>query len=227
MLYIVATPIGNLEDLSLRQAKTLTSVDYILAEDTRSTGLLILKIKDLFGLATKSSQRLISYYKEKEFEKLPEVLDLLKENKEVALISQSGLPLISDPGFLLVNHVIKEKIPFTVIPGPTASTTAVVLSGFNPGNMFFVGFIPKKNNEIIKLIRKMLEIKKIIPETIFTAYDSPHRVNKTLEILNEVNPTADVAVAREITKKFEEVVRGKPSELINKSFRGEITLVIK
>lgn len=226
MLYVVGTPIGNLEDLSIRQAKSIVEADIILAEDTRSTGFLVEKIKQLFTLVPSHNQRLISYYKEREFEKLPEIINLLKESKNIVLISQAGMPLISDPGSLLIKTSIDEQIPITVVPGPTAFTTALVASGFSFDSFTFLGFLPKKESLLKKLLLKINDIKNILPKTVFTAYESPERVNKTLEILNELMPDSKVVIAREMTKKFEEVVRGAPSELINRTYKGEITLVI-
>ncbi len=130
MLNIVATPIGNLDDISLRQEKTLLSSDIILAEDTRSAGILLDACRSRFQqiITNQLSPKLISYYKEKEFEKLPEVIVLLKEGKNISLISESGMPLISDPGYLLVKTAIKEDIALTVIPGPSAVLTALTCS---------------------------------------------------------------------------------------------------
>ena len=111
MLYIVGTPIGNMEDLSLRQVKVITSAQIIVTEDTRSTGMVLKRIEELFGMRRNLECRLISYYQEKEFEKLPEIISLLEEGKEMVLMSESGMPLVSDPGYLLVKEVIKEKFP--------------------------------------------------------------------------------------------------------------------
>lgn len=225
MLYIVGTPIGNLEDLSVRQAQTIASAEILLTEDTRSTGFLLQKISELFGLTVNANQRLISYYKEKEFEKLPEILELLKEGKEIALISQAGMPLYSDPGLLLVKHTIKNKIPLTVIPGPTAAATALALSGMDSQFSMFVGFLPKKEKDLRKLLQKLQEVKKVIPETTFVAYESPERITSTLSTLAELFPTAEVSVSRELTKKFEETVRGSASKIKLSTLKGEITIV--
>ncbi|HLL61398.1 MAG TPA: SAM-dependent methyltransferase, partial [Candidatus Nitrosocosmicus sp.] len=155
MLHIVGTPIGNLDDLSYRQAQTLGLADIILTEDTRSATAVLNKIPDLFGISLSPNQKLIPYYKEKEFEKLPQIIGWLEEDKNIALISESGLPLISDPGLLLIKTVIKKNIPYTVIPGPTAVTTSLLYSGFDPQNFMFLGFLPKKRNEICKIIEKI------------------------------------------------------------------------
>lgn len=226
MLYIVGTPIGNLEDLSIRQAKTLSRVEVILTEDTRSTIYLLVKIKELFHLAPRENQRLISYYREKEFEKLPEIINLLKEEKDIALISESGMPAFSDPGYLLLKTVISEQIPFTVIPGPTAAVTALIYSGFNPQNAFFIGFLPKKYSELKKLLNNLKEFKKIFPKAVIVAYESPRRIAATLATIDDLSPELEVVIGRELTKKFEEVVRGSAKELMNRTFKGEITMVL-
>lgn len=230
MLYIVSTPIGNLDDLSLRQAKILTKSDVILAEDTRSAKILLDGIKERFNLESKNPT-IVSYYKEKEFEKLPEVITLLKEGKDIALISQAGTPLISDPGYLLVRTVSIEKIPFTVIPGPSAIITSLIHSGLNPnpkqGGFMFIGFIPKKENEIIKLFNKFKQTKTIFPEMVFVFYDSPQRINETLKIFEKIDWNPDIVICREMTKKFEEIIKGKAEQLIKNQYKGEITVVLK
>lgn len=230
MLNIVATPIGNLDDLSLRQVRTLLSSDIILAEDTRSAKILLDAIKDRFPQLTVNYQsisaEIISYYKEKEFEKLPVIIDRLMEDKKVSLISESGMPLVCDPGYLLVKACIKKRIPYTVIPGPSAVTNAIVMSGFDPSQFSFLGFIPKKASDKIKLFKKILSIKDVLPKMSFIFYDSPKRINDTLLCLKTLNWNADVVICREISKKFEEVIRGKPSELIKRQYKGEITFVV-
>lgn len=227
MLYIVGTPIGNLDDLSLRQAKTLASSDFILAEDTRSAQTLIQGIKERFSVNFNSDQKLISYYKEKEFEKLPEIIDLLKEGKTVSLISESGMPLLSDPGYLLVKTVIKEGISFTVIPGPSSITTALIHSGFNPNEFMFLGFFPRKSNEAFQLNSKLESIKNIFSDISFVFFESPKRVQETLERLKEYKWINKIVICREMTKKFEENVRGKAEELMRRDYKGEITVIIQ
>ncbi|MDP2638811.1 MAG: ribosomal RNA small subunit methyltransferase I [Candidatus Azambacteria bacterium] len=229
MLYIVATPIGNLDDLSIRQAKTLLSSDIILAEDTRSANILFDAIKNRFPNLKSSINdlKIVSYYKEKEFEKLPQVIEWLKEDKIISLISESGVPLISDPGYLLVKTVIKEKIPFTVIPGGTAILTAIVHSGFDAKQFMFLGFLPKKESEKNKLINKLKSIKEILPEMVFVFFESGQRINATLKLFNDSGWNPYLAICRELTKKFEEIIRGKADELMDKRFKGEITVIIK
>lgn len=226
MLYVVGTPLGNLEDLSIRQAKTIAAADILLTEDTRTTGFLLHKIHELFSIAVNSSQKLVSYYKDTEFEKLPQVLEWLQAEKQVVLISQAGMPLISDPGYLLIHTAVKHSIPFQVIPGATAATTALIMSGFNPAVHSFIGFLPKKESEIRRILQKIQHTKSIFPEMVFIFYESPNRVQDTLKIIDELLPDTELCIARELTKKFEEVTRGKAHELINQTYKGELTVVL-
>lgn len=227
MLYLVGTPIGNLDDLSLRQAKTILTADVILAEDTRSAETLISAAERLFTMERNHQGKIISYYKEREFEKLPYILELLAEGKNIALISEAGMPLISDPGGLLASHCRKKNIPFTVIPGPTSVTTALALAGNTSHTWTYLGFLPRKENELRKLIEKM----KLVPafgknDHVFVAFESPERFIDTMKVLAETNPTAIITVCREITKMYEEVLTGTPAELAKNKLRGEIVLII-
>ncbi|MEK7597567.1 MAG: 16S rRNA (cytidine(1402)-2'-O)-methyltransferase [Patescibacteria group bacterium] len=226
MLNIVSTPIGNLDDLSIRQAKTLATSDIILAEDTRSAQTLLEAIKKRFSIIVTCSA-VWSYYKEKEFQKLPEIVDLLKEGKNISLISEAGTPLVSDPGYLLVKSCIQRNLPITVIPGPSAVTTALVYSGFNPQQHMFFGFFPKKESQIAQLIEKLKQIKKIFPDMVFIFYESPLRIKETLQCIDTSKFNVEVVICREMTKKFEEIIRGPIDELIKREYKGEITVVIK
>jgi len=226
MLYIVATPIGNLDDISLRQAKTLATSDIILAEDTRSAQTLLEAIKKRFSLEVTCSA-VWSYYKEKEFQKLPEIIDLLKQEKNISLISDAGTPLVSDPGYLLVKSCVQRNLPITVIPGPSAITTALVYSGFNPQQHMFFGFFPKKKSQLLQLIDRLKQIKTIFPDMVFVFYESPLRVVETLQLINQSKCDFEIVIAREMTKKFEEVIRGPIDELIKREYKGEITVVIR
>lgn len=227
MLYFIASPLGNLEDISLRQARVLSQVDVILAEDTRSVQKLLQAYPDLFDITPLSEQKIISYYIEKEFEKLPFVLEMLKAGKSMAVISEAGMPVISDPGLLLVQQAIKQQIEFTVVPGPSAVTTGLLYSGFNPQNFMFLGFLPKKRNELKKVIERTREVKRAFPEAVFVCFESPHRIQETLTIFSEFLPTVQLCLAREMTKKFEEIIRGTASEILqkNRELKGEITLI--
>ena len=228
MLYIIATPIGNIQDTSFRAVKTLLNSDIILSEDTRSPGLFLKRIKELFpNLDLGNKPQLISYYKEKEMEKLPQIINILKQNKTISLISQSGLPLISDPGYLLIKILIKENLDFTVIPGPSAFTTAVIHSGFPTKNILFLSFLPKKKSALIQLIKKIEQTAKNFKSLTIVFYESPFRINKTLKILSDYLPNTEISICREMTKKFEEIKRGQAKELINQKYKGEITITVK
>ncbi len=227
MLSILATPIGNLEDISIRMARVLVEAEVILAEDIRSVRNLIDKISEVFGLIPPFSQQIWSYYKEVEFEKLSDVIQLLKEEKNVCLISEAGTPVISDPGFLLIHHVIKRQLPYTVIPGPSAVTTSLLHSGFNPERFMFEGFLPKRESAIKKSIGKWKKVKELYPEMVISFFESPHRINETLSILEEYFPEAKIAICRELTKMHEEIHRGTASELKDKQYKGELTVVLQ
>ena len=226
MLYIVGTPIGNLDDITLRQAKTLALADVILSEDTRSAHTLLQGIRERFNIEFIREPVIRSYYKDNEFNKLSPVIDDLLDGKTICLISEAGMPLVSDPGLLLVKTCIKQQIEFTVIPGATAATTALIYSGVNPDHHMFIGFLPKKTSAIQSLLNLMKELKKVDRDLVFICYESPHRLQETLQIFHQSIPDAEVCICRELTKKFEEISRGKPSELLNRDYKGEITLVI-
>ena len=227
MLYIVGTPIGNLDDLSLRQAKTILTADVLLAEDTRSAETLRAAAERLFGLHRNPEQIVVSYYKDREFEKLPYILSLLTEEKNVALISEAGMPLISDPGGLLASHCRKHTIPFTVIPGPSSVTTALALAGNTSHTWTYLGFLPKKEGDLKKLIEKLQQVPNFGKgDHVFVAFESPERFNVTMKLCTEVIPTATITVCREMTKMYEEVISGTPSRLIDRGLRGELVLLI-
>lgn len=231
MLYIVPTPLGNLEDITLRQMKTLFNSDIILSEDTRSTNFLLDKIRPTYlalypSHSTINKPKVISFYKEVEMDRLPEILTFLSNDQTVSLVSEAGMPLISDPGHLLVTACIKKSIAFEVIPGPTAYATALIYSGFRFDQCMFLGYFPKKSGELKSILLKIQNIQKNLKNTIFVAYETSKRISKTLQIIGEVLPDNSITIAREMTKKFEEIARGKAIDLDNRKYIGEITLVI-
>ena len=221
MLYIVGTSIGNIKDTSLRAVETLTEADVILAEDTRTFGEYYKRVQELYGLSPKGEQEIRSYHVQNEFEQLPRAIQDVESDRMVVLVSESGMPVVSDPGSQLVQQLNKKGIAFTVIPGATALTTSMVYAGEGQDTLF-VGFLPKKESQLRKKVAQLLE-----QGTTWIAYESPHRINQTLTLLADISPAADVTVCRELTKKFEEVVHGKPSELQDKEYKGEITLVVR
>lgn len=248
MLYLIGTPIGNLDDLSIRVARTLLSADIILAEDTRTVQTLLKRAREIminvqFSISgtpsapphlwggTPSprkeviSQRIVSYYKEVEFEKLPDIIGWLEEGLHVALVSDAGMPIISDPGYLLVHTAQKHHIPLTVIPGPSAVHTALVASGVKFDQYQFLGFLPKKDKEKVKLFDTLRAMQESLGKTklVFVAFESPERVQDTLTLLYEKHPECTVVLCRELTKRFEEIVF-QPSPTT--SYRGEIVLIL-
>lgn len=217
ILYLVSTPIGNLEDISLRALRILKEVHLIAAEDTRRTGVLL----SHFGI----SNRQESYYEYNKRKKIPLFLNRLLRGESIAVVSDAGTPGISDPAFDLVQTAIEHGIPVVPIPGPTAVISALIVSGLPTHRFVFEGFLPVKKGR-----KKRLE--ELAPETrTIVLYESPHRFLRTLKDLYETLGDRKVAIARELTKKFEEIVRGPLSECI-KSFskrkiQGEFVIVIQ
>lgn len=216
MLYIVATPIGNLEDITLRALNTLKEVDYIAAEDTRHSGILLQK----YEIKT----TVLSYHSYSSDNKQEKIIDLLKEGKEVALISDAGTPGISDPAYALVKRAIEEDIRIVPIPGASSLLAALNMSGLPMNQFLYLGFLPLKKG------RQAL-IKSLDDETrTIVIFESPHRLLKTLNQLREHIGNRKIAVCREITKIYEETVRGTIEEAIEhfttKKPKGEFVLVI-
>lgn len=227
-LYIVATPIGNLQDISFRALTTLNSVDYILCEDTRKTGNLLSKTFKMMPLLNNKKTQLVSYYEENEMQRIPEVIKILQMDFNVALVSDAGTPAISDPGFKLIRECVKEKIKVISIPGPSSVISALVSSGLPTDKFMFLGFLPKKEGHRIKLLNDTKETLKVINQTVIF-FESPFRLVKTLEELKQIFGDINVAVARELTKMHEELKYGKISEVSvyfkSKSVKGEIVIL--
>ena len=200
-LYLVATPIGNMDDMSIRMVNTLKEVDFIAAEDTRNTGLLLKH----FGITTKQ----ISFHEHNAKEKIPDLIRLLKSGQNIAQVSDAGLPSISDPGHDLVKAAIAEEIAVVTVPGPSAGISALIASGLAPQPHIFYGFLPRKAGQQ----KEFFSNKKAYPETqIF--YESPHRVKATLENMLSIYGDRSVVLVRELTKIYEEYQRGLISEVI-------------
>lgn len=217
-LYIVSTPIGNLKDITLRALDTIKDAEIILAEDTRRTFILL----NHYNIKNK---KLISFNDNNKEQKTSFIIEELKQNKSISIVSDSGTPGISDPGFYLVRESIKNNIQIIPIPGPTASISALVSSGFPTDSFIFYGFIPKKEKAKIDFFNKIKDSDKT---TII--YESPYRLIKTLRIMQEIMPDREICIARELTKKFEEFIRGVSKEIYqklkDKNIKGEITIVI-
>ncbi|EDT46987.1 16S rRNA (cytidine(1402)-2'-O)-methyltransferase [Streptococcus infantarius] len=216
-LYLVPTPIGNLQDMTFRAVETLKAVDFICAEDTRNTGLLLKH----FDITVKQ----ISFHEHNAYEKIPELLELLKSGKNLAQVSDAGMPSISDPGHDLVKAAIAEDITVVALPGASAGITALIASGLAPQPHIFYGFLPRKSGQQ----KDFFESKKAYPETqIF--YESPYRVSDTLENMLAVYGDRQVVLVRELTKLYEEYQRGSISELLEyiaeNPLKGECLLIV-
>ena len=216
-LYLVPTPIGNLQDMTFRSIAILKKVDYIAAEDTRNTGLL-LKHFDI-------STRQLSFHEHNAFEKIPDLLKLLKSGNSLAQVSDAGLPSISDPGYDLVRAAIQEDIAVIALPGASAGITALIASGLAPQPHIFYGFLPRKSGQQ----KSFFEEKKHYPETqIF--YESPYRVQETLENMLAVYGDRQIVLTRELTKLYEEYQRGNISEILTyiaeNPLKGECLLLV-
>ena len=216
-LYIVSTPIGNMEDITLRALRILKEVDLIAAEDTRRTGLLLKH----FGIQAP----LTSYFEGNELKKREFILSKLKEGKHIALVSDAGTPGISDPGFRLIQLAIESQIPIVPIPGPSAAITALSVSGLPTDAFLFKGFLPHKSKKRRDLLKQLEEVKETL---VF--YESPHRISETLKDILEILGDREIVLTRELTKVYEEIIRGKVSEIQDqigdRKLKGEITLLI-
>ncbi len=219
-LYIVSTPIGNLEDITLRALNVLKKVDVIACEDTRHT----LKLLNHYAI----KKKLISYNDINKKEKTPQIIKMIKKGKSVALVSDAGTPGICDPGFYLIREVIKEGVYVTAIPGPSAFVTGLVLSGIPTDKFAFLGFLSRRSG---RRKRELKEIKETWKKTI-VFYESMHRLQKTLKDLKEIfEPQRKIVIARELTKYFEEIIRTDLAHvdeaLENVVKKGEVVVVLE
>jgi 16S rRNA (cytidine1402-2'-O)-methyltransferase len=215
-LYIVSTPIGNLEDMTHRAVRVLSEVDLVAAEDTRTTHVLL----DHYSIR----KPLVSYHSYNEARRTPELIEKLQRGTTIALVSDAGTPGISDPAFRIIRSAIDHHIPVVAIPGPSAILPALIVSGLPTDRFVFEGFLPVKKGRRTLLDQLRTESRTIV------LYESPHRLLRTLNDLEQSLGNRHVAVVREITKKFEEVIRGKIAEAIqhfsHHIARGEFVLVI-
>ncbi|HYY20623.1 MAG TPA: 16S rRNA (cytidine(1402)-2'-O)-methyltransferase [Thermoleophilaceae bacterium] len=213
-LVVCPTPIGNLEDVTLRVLSALREADVVACEDTRRTRVLL----DRYGV----SARLVSYHEHNERERAAELVERMRGGETVALVSDSGMPLISDPGYVLVRSSVAAGLPVEVLPGPSAAIAALVASALPADRWRFVGFLPRKRGELRRLLGER--------DGTLVAFESPRRLPATLALVAELDPEREVAVCRELTKLHEEVVRGRASELAARYAgsppRGEVALVL-
>jgi 16S rRNA (cytidine1402-2'-O)-methyltransferase len=216
-LYLVATPIGNLEDITLRALRVLKECDVVAAEDTRHSGQLLKH----FNI----SKPLLSYFQFNEARRSEEIIERLRRGEKVALVTDAGSPGISDPGERVVKAAIAAGFRVESVPGPSALVAALTASGLPADEFHFIGFLPHKSGQR----RNKLESLKVFAGTL-VLYESPYRVQKLLGELSEVFPERQIVLARELTKKFEEFLRGKPPELLalaqNRSLKGEFVVLI-
>lgn len=215
-LAVCATPIGNLDDVTLRVLEELRGADVVLCEDTRHTSRLLGR----HAIAAP----LLSYHEHNEARRTAEMLPRLQHGERVALVSDAGLPGISDPGARLVGAALDAGVPVSVLPGPSAVETALVASGFEAERYKFVGFLPRRPGELAELWRELAHWRHAL-----VAFESPNRLPRTLASLAEALPDRPVGVCRELTKRFEEVVRGSAAEVSERfagGTKGEITLVV-
>jgi 16S rRNA (cytidine1402-2'-O)-methyltransferase len=212
-LVVCPTPIGNLEDITLRVLAALREAEIVACEDTRRTRILL----NRYGV----SAQLVSYHEHNERERSAELVAKMRDGAVIALVSDAGMPLVSDPGFVLVRACVAAGLAVEVLPGPSAALAALVASALPADRWHFVGFLPRKRTELEKLLAS--------PETL-VAFESPRRVATSLAVLAEVDPERPVAVCRELTKLHEEVVRGQAKELAERYAesppRGEVVLVV-
>jgi len=216
ILYLVPTPIGNLEDMTFRAVEVLKTVDCVFAEDTRVTKVLL----SHFNISTP----LYSYHIFNEQVQVEGIIKLLDEGKNVALVSDAGLPCISDPGYLVSKKAIEEGFSVIALPGANAALTALVASGLPSDKFLFYGFLNHKDSQRKKELIELIDY----PQTLIF-YEAPHRIKQTLNTVYKVFGNRDVVIAREISKKFEEYIRGNIIDVINEDFivKGEIVLLVK
>ncbi len=227
-LYIVSTPIGNLQDISLRAVQTLFRVAAIACEDTRRTGLLLQHLAQQSQKQEMERPVLISYYEQNEQMRIAEIITGLKNGKNVALVSDAGTPAISDPGFKLIRECVKEKIKVEAIPGASSVLSALVVSGLPTDKFLFLGYLPHKQSHSKKLLENVIESTKFVKSTVIL-FEAPHKLLKTLGIMQEVLGDYDIVICRELTKIHEEVLHLKISECIEhfkkRSPKGEFVIV--
>lgn len=218
MLYLISTPIGNLQDITYRAVRVLQEADTILCEDTRTTRILT----QHYDIKTP----LISFHKFSEKKQEMEILNALENGKNIALVSDAGTPILCDPGLSLVQECYQRQIPLQILPGASSIIQGLVGSGFSPFPFQFIGFLPKKNQERLHALKKVL---CYLGTTV--SFETPHRIEETLQMLHELAPERRLSIGREMTKKFEEHLLGTASSLLEHFSKhppkGEMVLVIE
>ncbi len=219
-LSLIATPIGNLEDITMRSVRKLLEVDGIVCEDTRKTGMLLKKVREYARMLQLDSARkndtpvrLLSYHEHNEARRIPEIINALKNGLNIAVVSDAGTPGVSDPGFRLVRACVAEGIPVESLPGPTSVITALVVSGLPTDKFTFLGYPPHKGGKRKQLYEAVKQAEQYVKSTIIL-FEAPHKLKKTLDELLETFGDIDIVITRELTKLHEEVRREKLSESI-------------
>lgn len=234
-LYIIATPIGNLEDISIRALRTLFSVGVIACEDTRRTGFLLSELKkryqpilQQFTQTPLTDAKLLRYDDRTEHQSAPEVLSLLMADTSVALLSDAGTPLINDPGYILVREARRKGIPIVSIPGASAVLTALVSSGLPADKFIFLGYPPEKQAHRVKLFQSLIETSHLLDLT-YVFYASPHKLDGTLADMQSVFGDREITVSRELTKKYEETWTGTLSQaaVYFAEPKGELVILLR
>ena len=212
MLYVISTPIGNMKDITLRAIDMFESIDVLLCEDTRKTGIFLKELKIV------NKPKLFSFYDEVERQKIPQVTEMLKEGLEVGLVTDAGTPLLSDPGWLLIKKCQELGLKYTALPGACAAIDALVLSGLPMGRFSYLGFLPKKDGERKKILEKYKEV-----EGAKVVYESPLRTEKLIKEIKEIyGEKVEIRIIREMTKKFEEIKNDWDGDI-----RGEVVVVFE
>lgn len=219
MLTIVPTPIGNLKDITLRALEVLKSSDEIICEDSRRSSLLLNH--------NQIKKPLLVLNDFNEYKTVPQIIEKLKSGKNLALISDAGTPLISDPGYKLVRECIKENLEVDSLPGAVSPIVALTLSGLPPDKFFFLGYLPEKSGNRQKILQQISEVAKIC-STTFIIFVSPHKLKRTLSDLNENFGDINISLAKELTKIHQQVITGKISEIVEKikTPKGEFILML-
>lgn len=220
-LYLVATPIGNLDDITIRALKTLASVDGIACEDTRKTGMLLKLLRERFPeylhqtKEKRANQRLFSYFEQNEKQRIPEIINALKNDINIAVVSDAGTPAISDPGFRIIRECLSEGLPVVSVPGASSVISALVASGLPTDKFLFLGYPPHKGGKRMQLYKSLQKSLAEIKTTVIF-FEAPHKLVKTLEEIKEVFGDIEITLARELTKVHEEVKSLRLSEWIRK-----------
>lgn len=227
-LYVIGTPIGNLKDITLRALETLDMVEVLVCEDSRVAGRLINHYLEK-GLL-KNKPRYVPYNEFNEDKIFPSIVTLIQNGAQVGLVSDAGMPTLSDPGYPLIRAMLDQKLDLEIIPGPTALTTALPWSGIGGEIAVYVGFLPKTSGKAKKILEASRQMIASIPSARLVLYVSPHRLLKDLENIREMMGDCHCVLMRELTKQFEERIEGRVSELMEiytkKKVKGELVLVI-